>query len=228
MGGQILVPTIIFLTFSVTIFFISKHTTNELFHFFRSFVEDDKTVFFIVSMIFFPGTILHELSHLLAAGILRLRVHSIKIFPERQGNQIKLGSVLYEKKDFVRGVIVGVAPFFAGILFFWIMSSFDLFPNRILWLNPILAYLFFAVSSTMFSSKKDLVDILFIIPLVVIIGGFIYIFDIRLDWIFSNNTLFFYLANFLKAVNLYLFFSLLINLAIVLGLKSVRRLINAY
>lgn len=213
----------IFLLLSTCLFFISKHTTNELFYFFRTFIKNEKIVFFLVSLLFFPGTILHELSHLLAAGILMMRVHSIKIFPERQGNQIKLGSVLYEKKDFVRGILVGIAPFFAGILFFWIMSSFSLFPNKILWLNPILIYFFFTVSSTMFSSKKDLVDILFIIPLIVIIGGFIYIFDIRLDWIFLNKNLHASLSNFLNSVNLYLFLSLVIHAVIVLILKTFRR-----
>jgi len=182
---------ILFLSQIVFLFFISRHATNCLFRFLRSFIKNEKIVFSLVSLIYLPGTILHEIGHLFAAMVLFLKVRDINIFPEFEENYIKLGSVLYEKRDFVRGFLVGVAPFFAGILFFYFISVFNLFPSVNLVQNFFVAYLIFSISSTMFSSKQDLIDFIFMIPFFIFVAGFVYIFQINLNIIFFCAVTFF-------------------------------------
>lgn len=216
---------LLFIIQLILLFFLSKKTTNEIFYFFRAFHIEEKTIFAIVSLLFLPGTIIHELAHFFAAMILFMKVRELKIFPEFQENEIKLGHVLYEKKDFIRGILVGIAPFFAGAFFFWMIAYFKLFPNQNIAVTILLAYLIFAVSSTMFSSKQDLVDIVYVIPVMILIGGVWYVFGIQIDWITKNEIIIKNITQFLKQVDFYFFYSLMINIALIAGLKTVKKCI---
>jgi hypothetical protein len=207
---------------TIALFFVSRHSTNQLFQFLRIFIKNEKWVFAIVSFLYLPGTILHEMAHFFAAMALFLKVKDINIFPEFKKDYIKLGSVLYEKKDFVRSFLVGIAPFFAGIFFFYYLSIFKLFPSVNLLQNLLFSYLIFAVSSTMFSSKQDLIDFIFIIPFVIFGAGIIYIFQIDFTFILKNEKAVKNLVQFLKEINFYLFISLIINLSLIIILKSFR------
>lgn len=221
MNTSFLLPSTIIIQV-VLIYLFSRQAISELFHIFRIFFHNDSVVYAFVSLFFLPGTIIHELGHFFAATVLLLRVYNVHIFPQWEKNQIKLGSVLYEKKDVFRGILVGVAPLFFAFFFFWLLSAFKLFPNENFWLNILLGYIVFTVSSTMFSSKKDLVDFAFIIPLIIIIIGTIYVFDINIDFIFANQLLIGGIADFFKQINFYLFFSLIVNIVLILLFKSFR------
>lgn len=220
------IQLLFFLIQLALIFIISRFTINQIFYFLRIFIKEDKMCFYLVSLFFLPGTIVHEFGHFFAAAGLMLRVRDIKIFPEIEGNEIKLGKVLYEKKDFVRGVLVGVAPVFTGLLVFWMFSGFKLFPNQNILLNILLIYVIFAISSTMFSSKQDLVDLIYILPLFLIIGALIYIFDLRFDWILNNPLIRENLMNFFKQINFYLLFSIIINVIMIVSLKTIRLILR--
>lgn len=209
-----------FLIFQIIlIFFFTRLSLNQIFYFLRKFIKNEKIVFSFVSIFFFPGTALHELAHFFAATILFLRVKEVKIFPEFKENYIKLGSVLYEKKDFFRGFLVGIAPFFAALLFFYFISVFKLFPSVNFFQNLFFSYLIFAVSSTMFSSKQDLVDFIFILPIIILIFGIIYIFQIDFNFIFKDQKILKNLLKFLEEINFYLFLSLIVDITIFIILK---------
>ncbi|MBI4225724.1 hypothetical protein HY612_01285 [Candidatus Roizmanbacteria bacterium] len=210
----------------VLIYLLSRWVINKLFHFLRIFISDDHLVFSLVSLLFFPGTIVHEVAHFFAATVLFLRVRSISIFPKWEGREIKLGSVLYEKKDFVRGLLVGIAPIFAGLLFFWFVAVFNLFPSKSIVLNIVFLYLIFAVSSMMFSSKRDLVDLIYIFPFLVFLYGFIYIFDLKLDYLIRNEALRETILNFIKQVNIYLLISITINVLLLIIFLLLKKLIK--
>lgn len=210
----------------IALYFFSHKTTNEFFYFLRTFTKNQKTVFILVSILFFPGTVIHEMAHYFFAVITNLRVREVKLFPEFHEGYIKLGRVLYEKKDFVRGIIVGIAPIIIALFFFWWLGAFRLFPNENPYLNLIFGYIVFAVSSTMFSSKQDLVDLIYIIPLFIIIGGLIYIFDIRADLILSNGGVVEGMMSVIKTINFYLLFSLVVNILLILFFKSYRKIIG--
>lgn len=208
----------------IGLYFFSRQTTNEFFYFLRMFTRNQKTVFVLVSVLFFPGTVLHEMAHYFFAVITNLKVKEVKLFPEFNEGYIKLGRVLYEKKDFVRGLIVGIAPIIIALFFFWWLGAFRLFPNDNPYLNLILGYVVFAVSSTMFSSKQDLVDLIYIVPLIIIIGGLVYIFNIRADLILNNDRVIGKAVAVIKTINFYLLFSLVVNIFLILFFKSFRKI----
>jgi len=205
-----LLTTLLFIQ-STTIFFLSRKNFNHFFYFFRQFFHNEKTVYNLISLIFFPGTIIHEFSHFFAAMILFLPVKDIQIFPKFEDGQIKLGHVLYIKKDFLRGILVGIAPFFGALLFFFVLGFFKLFPNENLGLNIALIYLIFTVSSVMFSSKQDLVDIVYIIPVVIVFLIIGYIFQPVVNFDIIPKKFIETVGFFLNNVNQYIFFSIVIH-----------------
>jgi len=118
-----------------------------------------------LSVIFLPGIIVHELSHLLVAIVLFVPVGNMEFIPKRHGNSVKLGSVEIGKTDPIRRSLIGFAPVFVG--FSIISTAVYYFSSNILFLQSqgayvfviltiFLAYLLFAVSNTMFSSSKDM------------------------------------------------------------------------
>jgi len=217
---------ILFFVLLILIFFLSKYAINEIYYLLRLVLKNEEIIFSIMSIIFLPGTIIHELSHYLVATILFLNIKEVTIFPKFEKNQIKLGGVTYVKKDFIRGLLVGIAPFFVALFIFWLIASFKIFPQTNLGLNVLLIYLIYVISSTMFSSRQDLVDLVFIIPLIIIIMAIIYIFNIRIEVILKNKFIWENLSAFAKIVNFYLFLSLAINFSLLLIAKSLKLIIK--
>jgi hypothetical protein len=206
------------------LYFISRQTIKELFFFFRRFLPEG-AVSVLVTVLFLPGTILHELAHFIMAIILMMHVREVSVLPEFEKSYIKLGKVVYEKKDIVRGILIGIAPIFAGLLIFWMLSVWNLFPAPHLWLSILVGYFVFVVSTTMFSSKQDLVDLVYIIPLAIIITGVLYVFDINPARYISKDV-FNLFVNFIYHLNYYFLFSFIIHVGIIIVLKGVRRFIK--
>lgn len=65
-------------------------------------------------LLMFPGILLHELSHYLAALLLGLRVSKFALGPRRRRNAIELGSVTVHSGGPMRDSLVGLAPFVTG------------------------------------------------------------------------------------------------------------------
>lgn len=212
----------IFLFQIIVIYFLSHQTTNELFYFFRRFIDNEKIIFSLVSLFYLPGTIIHELAHLLVAMVLMLKIRDIKIFPEFEKNYIKLGSVHYEKKDFIRGIIVGIAPFIVGIIFCLSLAYLKIFPSDNIFINTVFIYIIFTITSTMFSSKQDLVDLVYLIPLLIIVIGVIYIFNIRIDLFLQNKIFIERITYFTQSINMYFFLSIIINIMFIIIFRSLR------
>ncbi|OGK30901.1 hypothetical protein A3F29_03555 [Candidatus Roizmanbacteria bacterium RIFCSPHIGHO2_12_FULL_33_9] len=215
---MILSPLIFIAQISL-LYFLSRLVIKNLYSFFDLFIKSQKLVFSLVSLLYFPGTVIHEMSHFIGAIILFLNVRDIRLFPEFENDHIRLGSVVYEKKDFVRSILVGIAPFIFVFLIFFVISYFSLYPTNNVLLNVLFGYLIFAISSTMFSSKKDIVDLIYIIPLAIITVGALFLFDINILFIFENESINKVIFNFFDRVNYYLFFSLVINLVLLTVLK---------
>ena len=216
---------VIFLVLLIVLYFTSRQTTNEIFYFLRKFIKKDSVVFGIVSLLFLPGTILHEFSHFFTAIVLFLPVHKLQILPEFEKNSIKLGKVLYEKKDVIRGFLVGIAPLFGALMFFWFLSVFHLFPHKTIWVTVLLGYVIFSVSSAMFSSQQDLIDLIYVIPLFGIVGVCIYLFNINFDFILQNKKLIQNARDFIDNIRFYIIFSVVIHGIVIVTLKSLRKLL---
>lgn len=207
---------------SVILYFISRKTTTLFFYFLRRISHHEKFNFSLIAILYLPGTIIHEMSHFFAALVLFLKVRDVSIFPSFQKNYIKLGSVTYERKDFIRGFLVGIAPLGGGMMVLYGIGSFHLFPSPHFLLNALMIYFIFTVSSTMFSSSQDLVDFLYMIPFLVIGVGLTYLFyryphfiGIDITQVIENATDISQLVSFMKTINLYLLFSLIINISVI-------------
>lgn len=212
-----LLPYIFIFEFFI-LFLLSRKTINILFRFLKViFNGNKKAIYSSLSLIFFPGTVIHELSHFLVAILLFLKVRSIRIFPSWSENKIKLGSVLYEKRDPVSGVLVGIAPIFAGFLFFFFMSQVGILTAENIYIKLVGVLLIFIISTTMFSSKEDLKDVLYAMPFFITLSVFIYIFREDFAQIINFKTQILAVSSsFLYSLSIYLGSSILIHFVIIL------------
>ncbi len=153
-----------------------------------------------------------------------LKVVDFTLLPEEKEDRIKLGSVVYQKKDLLRAIIVGIAPIFGGLTFFFGLAYFNLFPSSNMIINLLLIYLIFVVSSTMFSSKQDLKDLIYIIPFLILFAGIFYVFDLGHLFKFTDEFIH-SVTNMIYKVNIYLLLSLFINVFLFSVLKLESKLL---
>jgi len=131
----------------------------------------------LFSILFFPGVLLHELSHFLMAKLLRVRTRGFSLIPQTlPDGRLLMGYVETEQTDVFRDSLVGLAPLLTGAAFvayagiyrlhvntlwdvlqhsqvelFWMgLGLLPTIPDFYLWF-----YLTFAVSSTMLPSEAD-------------------------------------------------------------------------
>lgn len=139
------------------LFLLSQYLTKALSAWFYHIFKSQIVVIHVLSILFLPGVILHELSHLLTASMLFVPTGEIEFLPEIHGNEVKMGSVSIAKTDPLRRFFIGVAPLLAGLgilfLLFWYFIPTLVFVS---WQTLVLAYAVFEISNTMFSSKKDM------------------------------------------------------------------------
>lgn len=123
----------------------------------------------VYDLLVLPGVVLHELSHVLVARLLGLRVLQINLFQFRSHNDPRQGEVIVTKADPLRMSIVGAAPLIGGVavlllLLRWLdppTISLDLAMFGQLWqqlrdpATAIATYLLFAIANTMFPSEAD-------------------------------------------------------------------------
>jgi energy-coupling factor transporter transmembrane protein EcfT len=162
------------------LFFLSKKISKEL----SKFMSIN-----LLSFLFLPGVIIHELSHLLIAAILLVPVGRMEFSPKTSQGRVKLGSIEIAKTDPVRRAIIGFAPVLVGmaiileLIYFTFNNSMIqiIEPNGALITVVYLAtfYLIFAISNTMFSSTKDMEGTIETIVTLLIIVLLLYFLDLR-------------------------------------------------
>ena len=221
---MILYQSVLTLILIIIIFFVTRRLTQELYNILYFIFKNRKIAFTLLAVIFLPGTGLHEVSHFLMATILMLKVVDFTLLPEEKEDRIKLGSVVYQKKDLLRAIIVGIAPIFGGLTFFFCLAYFNLFPSSNMIINLLLIYLIFVVSSTMFSSKQDLKDLIYIIPFLILFAGIFYVFDLGHLFKFTDEFIH-SVTNMIYKVNIYLLLSLFINVFLFSVLKLESKLL---
>jgi hypothetical protein len=168
----------------VVLFFLSRALTSSLFKLFFLLTRSRTVALTGIIALEFPGTVVHELSHLFMAGILGVRTGKLSLVPETlRDNRIEMGSVMVAKTDPFRRYAIGLAPVVGGIVILTAVSSF--YPqliNEIIhsdiasplyrpnsYILVLLGYLTFAISNAMFSSREDLKGI---VPFGIVLGFF--------------------------------------------------------
>ncbi len=131
----------------------------------------------LFSLFFFPGVLLHELSHFVAAVLLGVKTGRFSLIPQAMPDgRLRLGYVETARSDLVRDALIGAAPLVAGMLFvayiaverLHMVVLWDTLRNgqmSLFWLGVtalprmgdfwLWFYLVFAVSSTMLPSASD-------------------------------------------------------------------------
>ena len=163
----------------ILLYVLSQLLTRTLYRLFLLLFRARSVAIMIVLLLEFPGTVVHELSHLFTASILGVPTGKITLTPEvirdpdrpndKLGSAIRPGSVMIAHSDPFRRYAIGLAPVFAGILVLCTISYFfpgvadralhtgvPVWKNTSAYLLAGLAYLLFSVSNTMFSSEEDL------------------------------------------------------------------------
>ena len=196
-----------------------KKMTDDLNRLVHRLGGSQHTSIIVWSLIFLPGTIIHEVSHFLFAALTGARTGKIEIFPEyledevdEKYTNVALGSVQTQRLNPLQGFLVGIAPFLSGMaLLIWLAALLQSsFTARDIWLLLLEGYLFFTIANSFFPSWPDIKQA---IPLVII-----FVFAALLAWYFgfqiflsSNSYVWTVLNSLWKAVAL----SALLNLAII-------------
>lgn len=180
-----------------------------------------------LAILFFPGTVLHELSHFFAAKFLFIHTGKITLWPRFEGTKsVTMGSVEVAKSDLFRNFLIGVAPFLVGttILVFLLLQSFE---NQIfthIWLLIGVGYLLFVIGNTMFSSKKDMEGAVAFYILIAILIGTSYFMGVRIEMISAFVDTQKEVVSLLRSSVLLLGVPIVIDLAIILITKLINRI----
>jgi hypothetical protein len=209
---------------------LSNKLFNLLYKYLFRIFKKESTVVFVISIMFLPGTFIHELSHALTATLLGSRVTKFSIWPQVENGGIKMGYAQFIVLDVVRNTFIGIAPLIFGIiiLYFLILNFFTV--N--IYLKLLIIYLIFQVSNSMFLSESDIKDLKLLTLIILVLGLIIYVVDVfylkfgilnllNFNFISSIN------INFILYLNIFFVATLIMNL-LILGLVKLLDKLHRY
>lgn len=177
------------------IYFLSRQIFTLLYTLFYLPLKHHNISNSIVSLLFLPGTAIHEFSHALVARLLGVKTGEILLYPhkDKETGEFKAGSIEIEKVDIVRLSLIGIAPSLIGLtiitLMVYYIFGFSLplgklssIPGTLLEPRNYLFFLvIFIVSMTMFTSRRDLQEFLIVTPALTIIFALLYFAGFRIN-----------------------------------------------
>jgi hypothetical protein len=208
---------LLFVVEFVLLFLLARLLTRSLSKLFFKLTKSEKATITMLAYLFLPGTIVHELSHLLAAGLLFVGAGNMQLTPKISEDGVRLGSVEIEKKDLFRRAIIGVAPVLVGFaLIFGTIFYLQSLESVNLAIYLISIFIIFEVGNTLFSSKKDLEGVLefLITSLILCVAVFIIRPEIMQSFfaVFQKSEV----VNFFRNADLFLIAPILIDLVFIL------------
>jgi hypothetical protein len=181
---------LIFACEMILMFFLSHWLNKTIFLLFYRLSRSQHVAYSITALLLFPGTIVHELSHLFVAEILGVRTGKLTLIPEYiEDKRIQAGSVEVSATDPFRRTIIGLAPLIIGVITITLLSSYvsQLFPHAldtaqsadrlqhpIIYTFTLCIYLLFAVSNNMFPSKADMHGVFAVLLFLILVIGAAY------------------------------------------------------
>lgn len=220
--SDVITWTSLFVAEVVCTYFFSRALVHLLYLLLSRKGRNHARALYLLAILYFPGTVIHEISHYFMAVALFMKPGNIRIFPQIDEKGATLGGVeIYHSKapfSFLRNIIVGIAPFIGAMSILWIISSFQLFPSDSFVQVVFVGYGIFVVSSQMFSSMKDLAEAGYLVPFFLIVGIILYIFQVQIEE--KIVTIFFkHIVLFIQTIQTPLLFSLGLH-AILIGISS--------
>jgi hypothetical protein len=188
-----------------------RKMTAELGKLVRRLGDGQREFVWLWSAIFLPGTLIHEVSHFLAAAVTGARTGRVEILPQLPRKTLgedktetahRLGFVETQRLGPVRGFLVGTAPLVVGLgILVWISSTlkFSIFNFQFSILEILKIYLFFTVANSLFLSRADVKQALPLLVIAAILGGGLYFLEIRPEMVPDSRILIF-LGSLWKAV----------------------------
>ncbi len=221
----------------IALYLLSRRLNQAIFSMVYRGTHSEHISILITTLIMFPGTVVHELSHLFTAEILGVKTGKLTLVPERiSDNHIQAGSVMVAKTDPFRRTLIGLAPVFIGIICITLLSiqitrsypfvqcflsqigcsniSVPPSPRLSVALFFLFGYLLFTISNNMFSSEEDLQGVTPVLILLAILIGTTYAIGFRVQ---LTGAMIQILESLLR--------TLTTNLGIVLGINLVLLLI---
>ncbi len=211
----------LFVVLLVAQYFTSRHSTQAL-YITLSRILPHPLPFIVIAILFFPGTLIHELAHFFAAIVLMLQVRGLHLLPSWTHNHLELGHVKYVKADFFRGFLVGIAPLPVSLISLWAAYEWLIVRGGENWQWVLFFYITFTITASMFASPSDLTDGAAFLVFLVVVGIVLYFFslDIRpaFDYLLAGQGVF---GPFFTVMTLFLGISLAIHLVIIFLLRVV-------
>lgn len=181
-----------------SLYLLSRALINNLYGAFLLFARSRPVAVSLVSLLLFPGTVIHELAHLFTAEILGVHTGKLTLAPESlrsEDESVRTGSVAIAKTGPFRRAVIGLAPTIIGLTSFSFLSymlfnpsilpiqptSLTIFNYQLPIINVVIIYLLFAISAAMFPSPEDMKGIPALGLTLVVLLGAAYIAGFRLS-----------------------------------------------
>lgn len=210
----------------LVLFLLAQVLHRQLGHLLVRLVRSQKWAVALLASLFWPGTLIHELSHLLTARLLLVPAGGLTLIPQIKPDRIVMGQVVVPRVDPIRMFLIAIAPFLIGLsllfgLLYWYAQQ-----TALSWLATALCYyLIIQLSNTFFLSPADwrstrrLLAILSLGLIILYAFNFLPTISDILSYLHGHQAL------FQAAVNL-MWLPLLINSLLACSLLLLRRLLS--
>lgn len=116
-------------------------------------MENAKSGIFKTWIVFFVGTLFHELAHLIVSLVSFGFPYKVSIFPKKSGNSYMLGSVTSWNVRWYNQFLIGMAPLLLlPLAYFIFLNFFDFYEKSVLnffiWIYLIVALVFSSIPSS--------------------------------------------------------------------------------
>lgn len=184
----------------VALYVISRALTQTLFFFFYRISRNKHVAISATTALLFPGTVIHELSHLFTAEVLGVPTGKLTLVPEGLTTQkddvgeIRTGSVSIAKTGPFRRAAIGIAPVIVGLGALSLLAYFlpttwgaflaspaPFFEKGETYGLVLIIYLLFAVSNSLFASPEDLAGFWPLAITVGLLAGALWVAGFRLE-----------------------------------------------
>ncbi len=178
-------PWLVFLILILLLYLTSLQVTRSIGQSIYRLTGNRQWAVYLLALLFLPGTLLHEMAHLITATFLGVATGNIELIPKIEDTRVIMGSVPIAQTDRVRRALIGAAPFIFGLgsllLIGWWLAN-----QQAGWLGTLIAfYLCFQIGNTCFASGRDMEGTLELVAAIAFVIAVLFLFGIHqpIDWV---------------------------------------------